>query len=120
MVFLFILIGCSPTTITINENNLKEKYSLRKSDIIEVILNANPSTGYKWEIVSINTTKVKTVDETYTAKVANENIGGSGGSKIYLFEAINRGDTIIKLKYSRPFEKDLPPKKQFEINLEIQ
>jgi len=119
IVFLFILIGCSPTTITINENNLKEDYSIKKGDLIEVILSANPSTGYKWEILTIDTIKVKTVDETYTAKVVNENIVGSGGSKIYLFEAINKGKTIIRLKYFRPFEKDLPPRKQFDIKLEI-
>ena len=119
MVFLFILIGCSPTTIIINENNLKEKYSLRKGDIVEVILNANPSTGYKWDIVTVDTVKVKIVDETYTAKTVNENIVGSGGTKIYHFKAINKGSTVIELNYYRPFEKELPPNKKFYVNLEI-
>ena len=119
MVFLFILIGCSPATITINEDNIKEEYSIKKGGFIEVILSANPSTGYNWQIVSIDTLIVKIFDEIYTAKTVNENIVGSGGSKMYVFKAINRGDTSIEIEYSRPFEKELPPKKKLSIKLNI-
>lgn len=119
IVLLITLINCSPTTIIIKENSQKEKYSLRKGDIVEVILNANPSTGYKWQIENIDNSKIKIVDETYTAKIVNKDVVGSGGKKIYLFKAINKGNTVIELKYFRPFEKEIPPKKKFHINLEI-
>ena len=119
IVLLFSLIGCSTTTITIKEDNQKEKYSLRKGDIVEVVLNANPSTGYKWQIVNIDSSKLKIVDETYTSEKVKRDIVGSGGNKIYLFKAINKGNTAIDLIYSRPFEKDLPPKKKFHLNLNI-
>ena len=62
IVLLFTLISCSPTTIIIKENSQEEKYSLRKGDIVEVILNANPSTGYKWQIENIDTLKIKIID----------------------------------------------------------
>ena len=119
MVFIFILIGCSTTTITINENNLKENYSLRQGDIVEVVLNANPSTGYEWQIVNIDTSKVKIVNKTYTANNVNKDKVGSGGIMTYHFEAISKGNTAINITYFRSFEKELPPKKKFEINLEI-
>ena len=119
IVLLFTLIGCSPNTIIIKEYSQKEKYSLRKGDIVEVILNANPSTGYKWQIENIDIAKIKIVEETYTAKKVKRDIVGSGGNKIYLFKAINKGNTTIDLIYSRPFEKDLPPQKILRINLEI-
>ena len=118
-VLLFILIGCSPTTITIKENNQKEKYTIKKGDNVEVVLNANPSTGYKWQIVNIDNSKLKIIDETYTAKIVNENIVGSGGSKIYLLKTICKGNTIIEFEYFRPFEKELPLNKKFYINLDI-
>ncbi len=119
IVLLITLINCSPTTIIIKENSQKEKYSLRKGDIVEVILNANPSTGYKWQIENIDNSKLKMVDETYTAEKVNRDIVGSGGNKIYLFKALKKGNTVIEFKYSRPFEKELPPVKKFHINLDI-
>jgi len=119
IILLFTLISCSPTTIIIKENSQEEKYSLRKGDIVEVILNANPSTGYKWQIENIDPLKIKIIEETYTAQKVQRDIVGSGGKKIYLFKAIKKGNTVIELKYSRPFEKDLPPKKKFHINLDI-
>jgi inhibitor of cysteine peptidase len=119
IVLLFTLISCSPTTIIIKEYSQKEEYLLKKGDIVEVILNANPSTGYMWSIENIDNLKLKIVDETYTAKKVKRDIVGSGGNKIYLFKAINKGNTAIDLIYSRPFEKELPPKKKFHVNLEI-
>ncbi|MBU0529824.1 protease inhibitor I42 family protein [bacterium] len=119
IVLLFILIGCSSTTISIKENNQKEKYSLREGDIIEVILNANPSTGYIWQIVNIDNLKLTLVDETYTAKTINKDIVGSGGNKIYHFKAISKGNTAIELIYFRPFEKELLPNKKSQVNLDI-
>lgn len=119
LIFLFTLIGCSPTTITVKENNHKAKYSLKKGDIVEVILNANPSTGYKWQIVKIDSLKITILNETYIAKTANRDIVGSKGEKIYLFKAISKGNTSINIIYSRRFEKDLTPGRKFNINLEI-
>ena len=119
IVLLFTLIGCSPTTIIIKENNQEKKYSLKKGDIVKVILNANPSTGYKWQIENIDNSKIKIVEETYTANKVQSDIVGSGGNKIYLFKAISKGNTSIEFEYSRPFEKELPSKKKLCINLEI-
>lgn len=117
--YLFTLIGCSPNTVIITENSQSEKYSLRKGDIVKVILKANPSTGYNWKIDIIDDSIIKVVEEKYVAKKVQDNIVGSGGKKIYLFKVTNKGNTVIELIYSRPFEKDLQPKKKFSINLEI-
>lgn len=119
LVILISLIGCSPTTLIINENNQKDKYSVKKGDILEVILNTNPSTGYEWTIVNIDTSKLNIVDEKYTPKIVNDKIVGSGGSKTHIFKSIDKGKTTVDFIYSRPFEKELPPKKKFHVNLEI-
>jgi len=113
IVLLFTLIDCSPTTISIDEINQKEKYSIRKGDNVEVILAANPTTGYKWQIVNINTSKIKLINESYTAHKVNKDIVGSGGKKVYLFNAIDKGNTSIEFEYSRPFEKEVTPNNIF-------
>ena len=119
VVLLFSLIGCSTTTITIKENNQKEKYTIKKGDNVEVVLNANPSTGYRWQIVNIDNSKLEIVDESYTATQVKRDIVGRGGNKVYLFNAIEEGSTIVEFEYSRPFEKDIPPNKKFYVNLDI-
>ena len=119
IVLLFTLIGCFTTTITIKENDQKEKYIIKKGDNIEIVLNANPSTGYKWQVVNIDNSKLKIVDETYISKKVNRDIVGSGGNKVYLFSVIDKGNTIIEFEYFRPFEKELPLNKKFYINLDI-
>jgi len=119
IVLIFTSIGCSPATVTIKESNQNEKYCIKKGDILEIELNANPSTGYNWQITHHDNSKLKIIDETYIAKKVKRGMVGSGGKKIYIFNAIDKGNTIIELHYSRPFEKEGPYKKKFHINLEI-
>ena len=119
VIFLYTIIGCSPATISINENNHKEKYSIKKNDNLEVVLSANPSTGYTWQIVKNDKSKLEMVDENYTAKIVKEGIVGSGGDKTFVFKAIGKGNVILEFNYSRPFEKDLAPSKRFQIIINI-
>ena len=113
------LFECSPTSITIQENTQIENYSIQKGDTVEVILSANPSTFFKWHIVNIDTSKLQIIDESYTAKQVKRDIVGSGGNKTYRFKAISKGSLTIEINYFRPFEKELPPLKKFNISLEI-
>jgi inhibitor of cysteine peptidase len=119
LAYHFTIIGCSPKIISINENNHNQQFLIKQGDIVEVCLKANPSTGYRWQIVKIDTFKIKLIDESYTSENNNKDIVGKGGSKIYLFKAINKGSASIEIEYSRPFENDIPPLKEFNFNLSI-
>jgi len=119
IVFLLTLYGCTPATITVDESNKKEIICLKKGAILEIILGTNPSTGYEWSIVNIDSTKLKIVSESYIANQVNRDVVGSGGDKIYLLKTISKGNTAIELIYFRSFEKEIPPKKKFHINLNI-
>ena len=119
IVFLLTLFGCTPATITVDESSKKEIVCLKKGDILEIILGTNPSTGYEWSVVNIDSTKLKIVSESYIANQVNRAVVGGGGNKIYLFKTISKGNTAIELIYFRSFEKEIPPKKKFHINLNI-
>jgi len=115
----FILVSCMSTTLIVKENTQKEKYSIRKNDLIKIILEANPSTLYEWQIVYYDSSKVKIINESYIAKETKRDMEGSGGNKIYIIKAIDKGTTSIKLDYFRPFEKELPRLKDFSIIVNI-
>ena len=74
----------------------------------QIALQANPTTGYKWELVeSLDESKVKLARSEYRrnepARV------GSGGVEVWTFRAVGAGTTSLSFKYVRPWEKTGPP-----------
>ena len=73
-----------------------------------VTLPSNPTTGYHWELAApLAEGIVKLVNSTYQAPATG--LLGAGGEEIWTFKAVGRGETVIELKYVRPWEKDVAP-----------
>lgn len=73
-----------------------------------VTLPSNPTTGYHWELAAaLDEGIVKLVNSTYQAPATD--LLGAGGEEIWTFKAVGRGETVIELKYVRPWEKDVAP-----------
>ena len=73
-----------------------------------VTLAANATTGYHWELAApLDTAIVELVGNEYQAP--RTDLLGAGGQEIWTFRAVTRGQTVIELKYVRPWEKDVPP-----------
>jgi inhibitor of cysteine peptidase len=92
---------------------------MKKGDNLEIVLKANPTTGYRWEVVSIDTSILKNTGAEYKADKVPPGIVGAGGKTIMRFKSIKKGETLLKLIYHRPFEKDVPPIKEFELNVVV-
>jgi inhibitor of cysteine peptidase len=86
-------------------------------DAIEVTLDGNPTTGYQWEFVTMDPALLT---ETEPMKYEPANVLlGSGGRFIYFFKASAIGETDLRFVYRRPFEKDKPPAKMFQVHLTV-
>lgn len=73
-----------------------------------VTLASNPTTGYHWELAAaLDEGIVKLVNSTYQAPATD--LLGAGGEEIWTFKAVGRGETVIELKYVRPWEKGVEP-----------
>jgi inhibitor of cysteine peptidase len=71
-------------------------------------LASNATTGYHWELAApLDEALVKLVSNTYQAP--RTGLLGAGGQEIWTFRAVGRGQTVIQLKYVRPWEKDAAP-----------
>ncbi len=82
-----------------------------------VTLPSNPTTGYHWELAApLAEGIVKLMDSTYQAPATG--LLGAGGEEIWTFKAVGRGETVIELKYVRPWEKDVAPadRASFRVN----
>lgn len=72
-------------------------------------LDANPTTGYQWELATEpDTTIVAVASDEYTATPAANGMVGSGGTQRVVVQGVAVGTTTIELRYVRPWESDQP------------
>lgn len=107
----------APVSVQLSEKDIGRTVEIGVGDILEVVLKGNPSTGYIWDMVSPDKGILKQVGET---EFEPDRKGrGSDGKIIMRFEAAKEGKTSLKLIYHRPFEKNGPPIKTFEVKLTV-
>lgn len=109
LLFFFILISCSASKKAQDDIIL---FKIKKGETIDVLLESNPSTGYVWDFKeAIDTTVIKLESKDFIKKDKGDKTAvGAAGSEKWIFKAVGRGKTTIKLKYARPWEKDTASK----------
>ena len=76
-----------------------------------LVLESNPTTGYKWQLADpLNESVVTLVIQEYvqTKVKEGENTAGAGGEETWTFRAVGEGETEISLKYVRSWEAGSP------------
>ncbi len=77
----------------------------------KLLLDANPSTGYHWEIVgSVDSAVVEFVSRDYKS-TSDPNLVGGGGVEIWVFKATGAGEASITLGYYPPSNTPTDPVK---------
>jgi predicted secreted protein len=94
-----------------------KQYLLIKEGRITLSLKAHISAGYSWNISQLDTTILKKAGEVKFIPESPKL--GSPAIQLFNFQAINLGETSLKLIYQRSWEKEKVPKDSFEINIEI-
>ena len=123
VVVLGLLTACgAPPTPAASIQSLTEadagrSIELRVGDQLEVTLPGNPTTGFQWEVGSVDTSVIKPSGEPEFK--SSSSALGSGGQFTLRFEAVAPGQTTLKLIYHRPFEKDTPPAQTFEVSVTV-
>ena len=82
-----------------------------------VTLDSNPSTGYHWQVKSIDNSIVKQTDDRYVAQTSG--LVGAPGNQIITFQALAAGHTTIELQYVRPWDLQNPAK-EYSVDLTVQ
>jgi predicted secreted protein len=113
--FLGLMLSTAGCTLASETMKLKESDSgktveIEVGDDLEVVLPANPTTGYVWEVSSLDSTVVSLINSEF---VANDNAIGSGGVDLIKFHAVGKGTSAVRMIFHRPFEVNKPPIKTF-------
>jgi predicted secreted protein len=98
------------------ENDSGKIVEILVGDELEIILLGNPTTGYVWEVNSLDSNVLSLGKADF---IANDKAIGSGGMEIIKFHAIAAGTSVVRLIFHRPFEHNIPPLKTFEVTVII-
>jgi inhibitor of cysteine peptidase len=114
---LFLAPEARALTVVAGEKDEGRAVELHLGDKLEVVLAANPSTGYLWSAVPMQEGVLRQAGEPdFKTDSANP---GAGGKVTFRFEAVKTGKTWLSLNYGRPFEKTTPPARTFSLRISV-
>jgi inhibitor of cysteine peptidase len=99
------------------EGDTGRSIELRVGDTLEVSLPGNPTTGFEWEVAKMDPAILRSRGEPEF--VPSSSALGSGGIQTIRFETVGTGQMKLTLIYHRPFEKDTPPARTFEVTITV-
>jgi len=83
--------------------------TVRKGDTFTVELEANPTTGYLWDM-RLKAGKATLVSQTYASSAPEGSLViGGGGVETFVFRAEETGQIELEAEYSRPWERSPKP-----------
>ena len=92
LIMIAFWIQCTTSTIQKTEEDSATTVELKKDQYLDVVLSANPTTGYQWEIINMDTTILIHSGTEYQPDEAPPGILGTGGKTIF---HLNIGDPVI-------------------------
>jgi inhibitor of cysteine peptidase len=104
-------------TPTLTEKDNGQTVALLVGQGTQVQLPANPSTGYSWSQVAGDAKVIEPVGAA--AFSPQREAPGAGGTSTLTYRAVGAGETVLKLIYHRPWERDVPPVKTFETRVVV-
>ncbi len=96
-------------------HDLTSEIQVTVGDIITVELCSNPTTGFQWEYETTGRTVLQETAHDFVPPGSDE--PGTPGKDIWTFEAIEKGETELRMEYSRPWEGG--EKGEWTFNLEV-
>jgi len=105
--------GAPDKPVKITGQDAGTTVGLRVGELLEVTLAGNPTTGYMWDVASVDPNILKPVEQLEFQ--ADSKAIGSPGKLTLRFEAARPGKTPLKLIYHRPWEKNVEPIDTFEV-----
>jgi len=115
----FVLVPCAQPEpkpskeVSILWSEIDQSVGLEVGDILEVVLPANPSTGYIWEVGFYNQSVLKPHGESEFFSTST-NLGAEESQELH-FTAIGEGETELALIYQRSFENEGVDQQVFQV-----
>jgi inhibitor of cysteine peptidase len=111
----------APSTPTLTEKDLGQSVELAVGSTVKVVLDSNPSTGYRWDVAAVDAKVLRTAGESSSTHESGgpAPMPGTPEKAILSFQAVAPGQTTLQLAYHQPWMKDVPPAKTFSVNFTV-
>jgi inhibitor of cysteine peptidase len=122
VVILALAAGCARSNeVQVGDDHNGQKVSVKSSQLLAVRLEANPTTGYGWEVAEIDAAILQSQGEAvYEQANQNQKLVGGGGWQTFRFKPVKAGEARLKLVYRRSWEKDVEPIKTYEVQVTVE
>lgn len=109
--------GGQSETVGLTGADAGKSIEVAKGDRLEITLDANPTTGYIWEVGS-GDENILEMEGGPDFKAESDAIG-AGGAMTLRFRAVETGTTDLGLVYHRPWEEDQEPEETFTVTVTV-
>jgi len=117
-IVLTAISGCAAqAALALEADDNGNEITLNKGQTLTIKLEANPTTGYTWEVVESEGAILRQVGETEYE--AESDLIGAGGVQTLRFEAVEAGEIELRLVYHRPWETDVEPLETFSVQVTV-
>jgi len=120
LALLAVVLSCTALKdIHVDARDNGGRVYLKPGQVLVVTLESNPSTGYQWEVVAVDTAVLQQMGEAeFLPPVSTgKQIVGAGGMERFRFKALKVAESSLKLIYHRPWEKGEEPAGTFLIQI---
>lgn len=118
--------GCATKEriVTVTESVNGSTVTIGTGDRLRVELPSNPSTGYSWQTMELNSwvlarTKRPVYTPDWVVGADRQRMVGSGGKLTLEYEGIGAGTSPVRIAYSRPWETNAAPAKTFQLTVVV-
>jgi predicted secreted protein len=103
------------TTLRFDVRSSGQTVTVAPGDRLELQLDENPTTGFRWYIENDKTGVLVLEDDAFTHP--RNGVSGAGGSRDLVFKVAKHGTTMLRASYRRSWETQNPPQGIFELTV---
>ena len=109
-----------PLAVRLDERDAGAPITLVRNQTLVVTLEANVTTGYRWEAVpGFGPVLSELPTPDYVARPTATPVAGAPGEMTFRFRAEKPGTTALELAYRRPFEPEAAPAKTIRYDVTV-
>ena len=99
-----------------DEHSNGSKIELNVGEEFKIILRENPTTGFRWNLISSGEPVCILLDNSFEHM---DSSSGKGGRHSWHFQAVQEGVGKIEFAYRRSWEQGKPPAQTFTLSVSV-
>jgi predicted secreted protein len=110
-----IRVDISCNDFTENPAGIRNDFEMEVGDKLYVTLCSNPTTGFEWSYEMSGDAAI--TEEDHDFEEPESDLPGAAGKEMWTFEAIGKGETVVDMEYSQPWDGGIKEEWTYRISV---